>query len=170
MISIRLATIDDAPEIADAHVLSWREAYSRLMPEATLTGFSVLERTASWRDDIGSGNVSVFIAKSNRTVAGLLAIARSRDEDVSPGTLEIRSLYIAPDFWRQGIGRALCLEADSFAKSCDAKMITLWVLTRNSKARHFYQSMGFSEQPGMLRSYARHDVALQQIRYGKAIC
>jgi len=38
-VAVRRATIDDAVDIADVHVATWRATYRGLMPQSLLDGF-----------------------------------------------------------------------------------------------------------------------------------
>jgi len=169
VIDVRLATISDAPTIAEVHVASWRAAYRELMPDTILAKLSVTERAATWASDIAGGSSTVFVATTDSSLIGLLAIAHSRDADAQLGTFEILALYVAPTSWSQGAGRALCLAADSFANSRGADRLTLWALTGNTRAHRFYSSIGFHQQTGTTRPYERHGLSLEQVRYAKPV-
>jgi len=169
MITIRPATIADAPSIAEVHVASWCAAYRDLMPESVLASQSVTERTSFWANDIASNLSRVLVAEANDSIAGLLSIAHTIDADAETGTLEILALYVAPSSWSKGVGRSLCAAADSFAGRHGGTLVTLWALTGNARAHRFYFSVGFRQQPGTTRPYQRHGLSLQQVRYAKPI-
>jgi hypothetical protein len=44
---IRIATIEDAPELASMHVASWRETYAGILPDVMFSAFSVEGRTVA---------------------------------------------------------------------------------------------------------------------------
>jgi hypothetical protein len=44
--TIRMATFDDAPALANMHVASWRETYASILPAAMLASLSVQKRQA----------------------------------------------------------------------------------------------------------------------------
>lgn len=47
--SVRAATIEDAPQIARVHVDSWRSTYSRIISEDFLAAMSYKDFEARWR-------------------------------------------------------------------------------------------------------------------------
>ena len=57
---------------------------------------------------------------------------------------ELYALYVHPDWWSTGTGRALMDR--SLARVCAAgyMSITLWVLRDNARARRFYGRAGFA--------------------------
>jgi GNAT superfamily N-acetyltransferase len=78
--TVRRATPNDAPELAEIHVAAWRQAYRGIVPDWYLEGFTVESRTR-----------------------------RSRDTDVDQAsTAEIWGIYVSPQYWRRGVGRFLC--------------------------------------------------------------
>ena len=107
---IRPAVPGDAAAIARAHVASWQAAYRELLPQAFLDALSVAERTELWRNSLAK-KVPVLIAEQGGEVAGFIALGPCRDQDAQPGIWEIWAMYLVPDCWSQGVGRALWLAA-----------------------------------------------------------
>ncbi len=62
---------------------------------------------------------------------------------------ELYALYVSPDWWSTGTGRALMsrvlvsLEAESYQRAI------LWVLADNTRARRFYERAGFAPDGGI---------------------
>jgi uncharacterized protein YndB with AHSA1/START domain len=77
-------------------------------------------------------------------VVGLLTLGACRDADLD-GTSsgEIWGIYVAPDHWRQGIGRRFVHVAERLLAARGYDQATLWVLSGNEEARRFYEKMGF---------------------------
>jgi len=97
-VAARRATIDDAVDIADVHVATWRATYRGLMPQSLLDGLSVEARTAVWRrilrDDVGS--TLVAIEQAAKRVVVFVSVGPSRD-----------AIYLHPDYWGRGAGNHL---------------------------------------------------------------
>jgi ribosomal protein S18 acetylase RimI-like enzyme len=59
---------------------------------------------------------------------------------------EMPTLYVRPDLWHRGYGRALCTEALTRASARGFRSLTLWVLEMNLHARRFYGAVGFTRE------------------------
>jgi N-acetylglutamate synthase-like GNAT family acetyltransferase len=77
-----------------------------------------------------------FVAEHSAKIMGFSAILPRKDGDV-----ELDALFVEPDSWRQGIGRALVDFCSTSAKRTGAKY--LYVLG-NPHAEHFYTACGFA--------------------------
>jgi GNAT superfamily N-acetyltransferase len=78
----------------------------------------------------------VFVAEADGSVRGFAAILPRED-----GDSELDALFVEPDAWRQGIGRALveyCCSAASLAGAASLHVVG------NPHARDFYCACGFS--------------------------
>jgi len=147
LVGIREATVEDAQAIATIHVDSWRAAYRGILPEAYLANLTVTQRNDAWRKSIITGRPRVLIAHSNadadEAILGWVAFGDSRDGDKDYRWAEVETLYIAPDFWRKGIGKRLIDAARHALLSAGYTNVALWVLLDNRRARAFYKRSGF---------------------------
>jgi len=146
MIEVRRAVPDDAAAIAGVHVRTWQVAYRGLMPPEVLDGLSVEQREEMWRQVLtGKEDPSVYVALDGRAVVGFCAVAApARDDDLDDGVAEIGAIYVDPDVWRTGVGRALMDLALADLRAKDWRWVTLWVLAENQQARDFYAQFGFA--------------------------
>lgn len=78
----------------------------------------------------------VFVAEVSEAIVGFAAILPRED-----GDSELDALFVEPDMWRRGIGRALIEHCCAAAKTVGAK--SLYVLG-NLHAEAFYCSCGFA--------------------------
>ena len=140
---IRKATADDAQDIARVHTHSWQAIYRGHFPEDYLDNIDVDRRTRLWRKLAGEESDDVVVVVENGEIVGFLHLTESRDEDSPPATDEVTSIYLLPECWRKGFGRALLEWAIGRSQSRGAAGITLWVLDGNQRARQFYEGMGF---------------------------
>lgn len=67
----------------------------------------------------------------------------TRDADAGSRVAEIGAIYVDPDVWRAGVGRALMDVALANLQAADWHAVTLWVLADNHQARDFYAQFGF---------------------------
>jgi len=141
---VRPAAVADGESIARIHVAAWQTAYRGLMPDAVLDNLSVEKRAAFWQTHLSSQPLQTFVAELNGAIIGFCDLVPSRDKDSNPKTAaEIVAIYIHPNHWRQGAGRALCHSALEAAGRKHFTAVTLWSLGSNIAARNFYEAMGF---------------------------
>jgi ribosomal-protein-alanine N-acetyltransferase len=102
---------------------------------------------------VGEGEVAraVFVAERGGELVGFLVAA------FSGGVAEIESVAVLEAFRRMGLGRALCMEAMSWARSEGASDLELEVRASSLGAIALYEALGFVEQ-GRRPGYYRHPV------------
>ena len=160
---IRPATLDDARQIAQVNVASWREAYTGIVPAEYLASLDPADRYDRWTALLGDRDVRTWIATSDGTdVLGFATLGPARDEDAERGDVELYSIYLDPDSWGRGIARTL-LRTSLGAAPHDVRF-SLWVLEDNERARHFYRRNGLVPD-GVERRELFGDVALTEVRY-----
>jgi ribosomal protein S18 acetylase RimI-like enzyme len=149
---VRRANPEDAGAIAAVHVRSWEAAYRGLVPEEWFAERTLQRRTQLWRELLrGDEHTRVFVACLNGTLVGFCgATTPSRDEDAGEGTSEIAALYVDPDHWRTGAGRALITATLHDLAGCLRRDVTLWIFEANDRARSFYVRMGFEPDGGRI--------------------
>jgi ribosomal protein S18 acetylase RimI-like enzyme len=153
LVGIREATVEDAQAIATIHVDSWQAAYRGILPEAYLANLAVTQRREAWRKSIIAGRPRVLVAHAgahadadahaDETLLGWVAFGDSRDGDKDHRWAEVETLYIAPAFWRKGVGKRLIDAARHALQSAGYTNVALWVLLDNRRARAFYKRSGF---------------------------
>lgn len=138
--------------IAEIHVNSWQAAYRGILPDGLLDGLSVSEREQSWQALVSGGGQSwlTLVAEGEGTLVGFCSVATpSRDADTEEKTVEVGALYVAPDFWRRGVGSALMKAALDELRGQDWHEVILWVLPENNRALAFYGRIGFEVEDGI---------------------
>jgi GNAT superfamily N-acetyltransferase len=144
--NVRPATREDAREIAEVHVASWRHAYRGLLPDDYLEKLSVDEREAqrlAWFAD-PSPATGVLVAEDAGRVVGFATFGPSRDDDALEGTGEVPAIYVDPQVLGTGVGRDLFEAVTVALRSAGFARATLWVLEANGLARRFYEKAGWS--------------------------
>lgn len=145
-VRIRRATPDDALAIASLDVATWRVAYRGLMPDEHLDGLSVEEMTDSWRANLlkhqAHGHKRVLVAEVGQRVVGYARVGGAEDGEEEVGLLYL--LYVLPELWSRGIGKALLRNAIEELVDLGQTKAILWVLRDNSRGRAFYESQGWS--------------------------
>lgn len=162
---VRLATDDDADGIARVQERTWQAAYRHVFPVEELDrgGFIQPQR---WRDRIARPPTgwTTFVAERDGVVTGFASVGPSRDER---GIGELYAIYVEPEEWSTGTGRALIERAE--AELCRSYAeATLWVLEDNPRARAFYERAGWSPD-GERKSEERWGVRAPEVRYRKRL-
>jgi len=137
---IRRATLKDAPAIAAIHVRAWQAAYAQILPAGYLAGLSEPEKTIFWQQQLAVDRGAILVAVSGGRVVGWASGGASRDADAR-GESEVYAIYVAPEFWRRGLGRQLMEKTEAAISPCPS--FTLWVLRQNERAIGFYRKMGY---------------------------
>jgi GNAT superfamily N-acetyltransferase len=160
---IRAATGKDAKGIARVQERGWQAAYRHVFPADELDRGGFIQ-AARWRErlDRPPTGWSTFVADRDGTVVGFTSVGPSRDER---GVGELYAIYVDPDEWSTGTGRALIERAEERLREGYAE-VTLWVLEDNPRARRFYERAGWTLD-GARKAESRWDVRAPEVRYRK---
>ena len=170
---IRRAVPDDARAIAEIGVVGWQAAYRDLLPGDFLAGLRVDPREIAWRARLESdddGGAPSWVAEDGGAVVGFVASGPPRDEDLAPAAAEnavaaeIYAIYVLPERWRSGAGRALLGTAVDEWRRRGATTLVLWVLEENAGGRAFYEVMGWHPD-GRRQTLDLGGIEVQEIRY-----
>jgi GNAT superfamily N-acetyltransferase len=167
---VRPATAADVPGIAEVHVRAWQRAYAGIVPADHLDSLDVSVRAEQlarrFGPDAVAGTVPTLIATgADSAVLGFVNAGPYREDDVpadGPGWGEIYAIYVHPDHWTRGVGRALF---DAALATLDAdRTVALWVLEANANARRFYEAMGFTPD-GATSVFEVAGAVIPEVRY-----
>ncbi len=144
---IRRATVADARAIAQINVAGWQAAYRGIIPDDFLDGMPVAARQVALETRLQSDEgdaAPAWIAERGGVAIGFVSSGPPRDEDVPLPAAEVYAIYVLPDAWRGGAGRALLATAVDDWLVRGATTLTLWVLEANTPGRAFYEAMGWT--------------------------
>jgi GNAT superfamily N-acetyltransferase len=145
-VSVRWARIEDAAELAEVHIASWRAAYANLLPADRLAGLDLGRRTEDWRGWLGPEGErnETLVAEIDGEIAGFATLEMpSRDEDQPDDVAQIPALYLRPERRRAGIGSALVDASLDEMRKRGFREVILWMLEGNDAARAFYERTGW---------------------------
>jgi ribosomal protein S18 acetylase RimI-like enzyme len=105
---IRKASEDDAAEIANVHLNSWREAYRNLLPQEFLDQLPLTfkRRMISWKQTANLNDRALFVAEGKSGIVGFSVFAPPRETDMKEHG-ELGAIYLLEKFKGKGIGAAL---------------------------------------------------------------
>ena len=135
------------PESAKAlgiiHSASWKCAYKGIIPDEILDAITPEKREKYFEKALRLGWEKDAIIFVDGEEAGLISIGVCRDEDKEVTCGEIRGLYLMPEHWGKGFGKALFTWGIKALDKQNYTSISLWVLEDNIRARRFYEKQGF---------------------------
>jgi GNAT superfamily N-acetyltransferase len=161
-VQVRTATVGDAEAIERIRVRGWQVAYRDVLPPHELD--AMLVDWSRWERRLASPppGWSTFVAEHGGRVIGFASVGPSRDET---GVGELYAIYVDPDVWSTGAGRALILRAEEQLAS-EYPQATLWVLEDNPRARRFYEIAGWQLDEAR-KAEDRWGVTPTEVRYRK---
>lgn len=157
MATIRTATIADAAGIAVVQRAGWFAAYEGIVPHDIIEQVQPPDGSARVREQMRSRpwqRVLVASAEAGEVI-GYASYGPERDvlSGQWPPTLtdagaagqigELYALYVHPDWWSTGTGRALMTDMLANTAAMRYGEVVLWVLEKNARARRFYSLAGF---------------------------
>lgn len=157
---IRLARVEDALLIAAVHVLSWQKIYRGIMPDPFLDNLNTAQRGEHWKQLLSQEH-GVHVVCINGVLAGFSSTQIQRKRS---GTAELSAIYIHPDHWGKGLGKALFKSSCEALKHLGLKRLMLWVATDNVQARNFYSHMGMVVDGATKREFFG-DIEVEAVRY-----
>jgi RimJ/RimL family protein N-acetyltransferase len=164
-VTIRTATVEDAPAIARVLIASWQEAYAGIVPQEYLDALDPAGREAQWADNVRNGprnGARTFVADNGSRILGFASVGPALDEDASRGQEQIYAIYLDPAMWGKGVARDLMRTV--LGDVPNGTPLTLWVLADNERARHFYRRNGFTPD-GAERLEEVAGAQLLEVRY-----
>ena len=145
--AIRPATPFDASAIARVQVAGWHATYPGMVPPAMLEAMTVAKREYIWARMLLSreegGGPAALVCETGGEVTGFVSFGPQRVAHHRadwPG--EIYALYVHPEAQHRGAGRALMVAAAAGLAHAGLEAASLWVMTRNTRARAFYEALG----------------------------
>jgi GNAT superfamily N-acetyltransferase len=165
---LRTAQPTDSVAVAEVHVRSWQVGYRGLLPDEYLDGLRPADRAKRYTfGDPDPLKPATIVAIEAETICGFATIAPSRDRD-GDRTGELLALYVDPDRWGLGIGRALIEAARSRLAHQGYDSASLWVLSGNRRAERFYLLDGW-EPDGARRQDQIAGLAVDEKRYRRSL-
>jgi ribosomal protein S18 acetylase RimI-like enzyme len=141
---IRRADADDAEQIAAIHVQSWQAAYVGLLPQATLDALDAAARVPHWRAEIEASDWprrGIFVAEDDGLLGFASLCACRADVPDAASIGELSSVYLLPQAWGRGVGRALITRTLETLSTARYESAMLWVLQDNTRAIAFYEAL-----------------------------
>ncbi len=166
VVQLRDACTGDALAVARVHVRSWQRGYRGLSRTTCSDALRPEARAARYAfDDPDPCRPATVLAVEREAIRGFATTAPSTDDALIG---ELIALYVDPDHWGGGIGRALMDEArgrlarQGFSSAC------LWLFAGNERAARFYRSGGWVPD-GRRRTDVVWGIAVDVIGYRRPL-
>lgn len=139
---IRRARVGDLPEVREVAERSWRETYRGILSPG-----EIQRLLDSWysepalRSSVRGDESTLFVAERAGECVGY---GEWGDRGSGP---EIFRLYVAPGYWREGVGSRLlgALESEMGRRGVEAAR--LYVHRENEVGRSFWEKAGYERHP-----------------------
>src|SRR6266702_1341242 len=136
---VRPATADDAETIERIRIRGWQVAYRHVFPAEELDRMPVdWSRWLEWFANTPAG-FAAFVAEDAEGMLGWATVGPSGKPDRYG---ELHGLYVDPDRWGQGAGRALLARGEARLAETGEDAI-LWTLADTLRTRRFYEAAGW---------------------------
>ncbi len=169
MPTIRPLQSSDAWALGIVEAESWRHAYARLLPPASLVQLQSDALARRWRRRLHGRPGGAWGVEEDGVVVAYATAGPARDPDLEPGFAgELAELYVHPGWQGRGLGTPLLAHAWQQLAASGMRWGVLWVLRDNLPARAFYERHGMSPD-GATR---RHRVAggrVPTVRYARPL-
>lgn len=142
----------------------------RSAPQEHLDQLDVGRRAEVWAHLISSADEHsrTYLAElDGGGIIGFANAAPSRDADASDHG-EIPAVYVHPDSWGAGTGRALMEAARAWLVQAGFRSASLWVLADNIRARGFYETDGWRTD-GTVKHYESRGFPVVEVRYDRPL-
>jgi GNAT superfamily N-acetyltransferase len=139
MISIRKAVPSDAPWITDFQLKMASETEGITLDYETVTeGVNGVF--------LESSRGQYYVAEDSGKLIASLLITYEWSDWRNCNVWWFQSVYVTPDYRRQGIFRKMYTHVRNLAEEQDIAGLRLYVETRNSRARKTYEALGMSSE------------------------
>lgn len=169
---VRVARPGDVELVAELHRVTWRTAYSELLPPGALDQLDAPQVRQAWADTI-EGGATVLIATEGDTPVGFVVAGPAPEDDVvaADGTLPsdaarvvlVSTLLVEPRWGRRGHGGRLLAAAATRLREAGAIRGIVWVLAEDPASLSFYRRAGW-EPDGTVRTLDAGGRPLCEIR------
>ena len=172
MAGVRVATRKDAGVLAALQRVTWRAAYSELLPAEVLDGLAAPQVQQTWADTI-EGGATVLIATEGADPVGFVVAGPAPEDEVAAadGTLPcdvartvlVSTLLVEPRWGRRGHGGRLLGAAATVLREAGATRGIVWVPAEDSASLSFYRRAGWTPD-GTVRTLDASGRPLRELR------
>lgn len=141
-VTVRSARKTDVTGVQAVARQSWHAAHDHIIGDMAVTDFLQNHyNDERLREIIVDPDGLFLVAEVNKSgIVGFTGAVPWRDSD---RTFALGSLYVHPQYWREGIGSQLIDEIETEIQSLGGEYVRLVVMAENDVGIQFYESTGF---------------------------
>ncbi len=166
---IERAVPGDAEAIATLQRESLRASHEELLPgaarELVLGSERAQPRSTGWSGWLRRSEAITVVARDEGNIVGFCALHPVLGGASGSLIAEIAAFFVSPTRWRRGVGVALWRGTLREAEAKGLREFVLWVLEENTRARRFYEALGFRADGGSRVFLEHRDIVLYELRY-----
>lgn len=139
---IRPGTPEDLQAVVTLQLVSWRDAYRGLLPDAYLDGALADDLAAKWRGKLIESpdpRTLLLVAESPAGLGGFFYAAQETPGDAHA---YLDNLHVRPELRGHGLGEALMRAAVPMLQARGYRGMHLLVSAENAAAIRFYRRLG----------------------------
>jgi GNAT superfamily N-acetyltransferase len=181
LVRVRAATSADAAAVASVQRAGWFAAYSEFIESTVIDRVTTPDNGARVRQTFRTRPAQrMIVACASSDVVGyasygpeLEVLSSAWPYPVSSAGAagivgELYALYVHPDWWSTGTGHVLMSRVLSRLTLSGYGEVTLWVLEKNTRARRFYERVGFA-QDGAVNALETLGAGVIEVRYRRVL-
>ncbi|WP_163529562.1 GNAT family N-acetyltransferase [Halobacillus ihumii] len=143
MTHVRVARFEDAKDIANIHIQSWKSTYKDLIDERDMSNITLENRVVLWETILRApvnGQIAYVIENDQQEVIGFVSGGKERTKNYGYDG-EIYAIYLLDEYQRKGYGKKMIAAFVAAMKEAGYQSLLVWVLTRNPSS-NFYRVLG----------------------------
>jgi GNAT superfamily N-acetyltransferase len=159
--------VGDAPGLAHVHTRTWQRAYKHVFGVERLASLVEERRAEQWHERLVNPEARrhTLVVDVEGSVVGFAELGPTHDPDEDTALVgELYAIYVLPETWGEGIGRALMGEVLSRLRTERFSEAILWVLEDNPRTRQYYELAGWRADGGT-KEETILGTTVRQIRY-----
>ena len=164
-IAYRDGEVGDAAAVAALFAQSFVDTFGHLYPPDDLAEFLSGVTPEAFAAELEDARFAFRLAEDDGRLAGFAKLGPpSLPVDTPPATIELRQLYVLPEWKGQGVAAALMDWVVETAARRSAEHVQLSVYVENHRAIRFYERYGFvpvGRFDFMVGSHADEDIILR---------
>jgi GNAT superfamily N-acetyltransferase len=174
-VSVRLANVQDAADIAAVQAASWKDTFGGTLPPAVLGQLQDTPAVELWRRavlDPPSPSHRLLVALSGTDVVGFAAIGPAGDPDSDALTdAELLAVGVLPDRAGEGHGSRLVNASVDLPRTDGFIRARVWLTDTDHALRQFLEGAGWADDGARRRLDLRGDgaVVVDQLRLDASI-
>ena len=164
-LTVREATADDVRAVQHVADAACHAVYDDILgPDVVddiVANWYAPERLVA--DDVEPDERPFFVAAIAETVVGYVEGVPDDDE---PDVAHLYRIYVHPDHWGEGVGRALLDRLEGAFRDRGSERLRVSVFAENDVGVRFYESVGFGDR----RTTTDEQFETERYEYGKRLC